>query len=169
METTWAGAHSWAKRPPFTPEKRLRRVLISTISAPQTSRLWVSSSRSAAGMSGFSNKAEPPPESRNSTVSCAVSPLTRSSACWVAVKLFSSGMGCPASRMVKLAMGPLLWSYLVMTIPVSMREPRMRLAALAICQAPLPAATSTTRPEPKSRPSSALRTASSGWAAVMAA
>jgi len=43
--------------------------------------------------SGFSNRALPPPESKNSTVSSAVSPCTSAKAFSVAAKLLSSGTG----------------------------------------------------------------------------
>ena len=96
-EKTLAGAHSAANFPPFTAENRLRRVLISTISAPQDSSSRVSRSKSPAGISGDSNRADPPPESRNRTVSPESSADTASMARRVAEKEFSSGTGCPAS------------------------------------------------------------------------
>ena len=41
MENTRAGAQSWANLPPLTAENRLRRVLISVISAPQANNCLV--------------------------------------------------------------------------------------------------------------------------------
>ena len=84
MEKTFAGRQRSANRPPLTAERRLRSVFISTMSAPQASSCFVTSAISSAGTSGLSNRAEPPPESRNSTVSRSVSPLTSSSARLVA-------------------------------------------------------------------------------------
>ena len=97
MENTWAGAHSWANLPPFTADSRLRTVFISTISAPQASMAWVRWESSSAGMRGHSNRAEPPPDTRNTTVSSAVRSSTSSMAARVPRKEFSSGTGCPPS------------------------------------------------------------------------
>ena len=57
--------------------------------------------------------------------------------------------------------------YFVTTTPFSIRSPRQSEAALAICQAALPAATSSTRPG-NSRPARARCTALSGCTAAMA-
>ncbi len=81
---TCAGAQAKAKRPPLTAERRLRRVFISTMFAPQAKSWRVTSAISSAGMSGFSNRALPPPESKNSTLSSGRRPSTTSSARWVA-------------------------------------------------------------------------------------
>ena len=94
---TFAGAQALAKRPPFTPERRLRMVFISTISAPLASSCAVISCSSSPEISGFSNRALPPPDSKNSTVSSGCRPWTSSSAFSVAAKLLASGTGCPAS------------------------------------------------------------------------
>ena len=166
--TTWntrAGAQACAKRPPLTAERRLRIVLISMMSAPQASSWRVISCNSSPGISGCSNNALPPPESRNSTVSPAPAPATRSNAARVAAKPFSSGIGWPASRQATPGSSPCAWPYLVMTTPPSTR-PRQPSAACAICQAALPAATSSTRP-PGANPASARRTAASGRTAAM--
>ena len=100
MLNTCAGAQACANRPPLTPDRRLRMVFISTMSAPLASSWDVMSCSSSAGMSGFSNSALPPPESRNSTVSSGCRPCTSSSAFWVAAKLLASGTGWPASQQV---------------------------------------------------------------------
>ena len=97
MAYTWAGAQSWANRPPLTPESRLRMVLIWVMSAPQASIWPVMSSSSARGTRGRSNRAEPPPDTRNSTRSLAQRPLTAASAASVARTECSSGTGWPAS------------------------------------------------------------------------
>lgn len=97
MAKTLAGLASSANLPPFTPDRRLRMVFISTISAPLASSWDVMSCNSAPGISGFSNRALPPPESKNSTASCAVSPCTSASAFSVAAKPASSGTGWAAS------------------------------------------------------------------------
>ena len=94
---TFAGAQAWANRPPLTRDSRLRMVFISTMSAPQASSWRVMSCNSSPDTKGCSNRALPPPESRNSTVSSAVSPCTSSSARAVAKKLPLSGTGWPAS------------------------------------------------------------------------
>ncbi len=94
---TFAGSQSFANFPPFTADKRLRIVFISTISAPQARSCFVISASSSPDTSGFSQSADPPPESKNNTVSSACNPDTRSSAACVARKEFSSGTGCPAS------------------------------------------------------------------------
>ena len=83
------------------------------------------------------------------------------------LKEFSSGTGWPASKQSKLAMGPMTWSYFVTTTPFSMRLPITSDAALAICQAALPAATSSTRPG-KVICFRARCTAASGCTAAMA-
>ena len=64
-----------------------------TISAPPASRRFVISCSSAPGISGFSNKALPPPERRNRTVSWSVRFCTIVSTFSVAAKLLSSGTG----------------------------------------------------------------------------
>ena len=165
--STFAGQHSWANRPPLTALSRFRMVLISTISAPQASSCPVIFCSSSPETSGFSNRALPPPESRNSTVSFSVRSATRSSAACVPRNEFSSGTGCPASKQEKFAMGPITWSYLVTTTPFSIRPPRQSEAALAICQAALPAATSSTLPG-NSICCSARCTAASGCTAAIA-
>ena len=162
MEYTRAGAHSWAKRPPFTADSRLRMVFISTMSAPQDSSSWVSRARSSAGTRGRSNRAEPPPDTRKITVSSAVRPDTRSMAAWVPWKEPSSGTGWPPSQMAQWGMFPMLWPCLVTTTPAWSRSPSRLAAQLAICQAALPAATRQSFPGPKSFCSSARRTAWSG-------
>ena len=82
------------------------------------------------------------------------------------VSTFSSGTGCPASRQSIFPRGPFTWSYLVMTMPFSIRSPRQSRAAFAMFQAALPAATRITRPG-KEAPFSARATASSGCTARM--
>lgn len=141
MEYTWAGAHSWAKRPPFTAESRFRMVFISTMSAPQASSSLVRAISSSAGISGHSNRAEPPPDTRKTTVSSGFRSRTRSMAAWVPRKEPSSGTGCPPSIMVQRGISPWLWSCLVTTTPASRRSPRSWAPQLAICQAALPMAT----------------------------
>ena len=168
MENTLAGAQCLAKRPPLTAESRLRMVFISTMSAPLANSCRVMSWSSEGGTRGASNRAEPPPESRKSTVSASVRPLVRARASSVAEKVSSSGTGWPASRMRREVMGPWAWPCLVMTIPLSSRSPTQSQAALAMDQAALPTDTSTSRPAGKARPSRARRTASSGWTAAMA-
>ena len=114
-ENTFAGAQYCAKRPPLTAERCLRSVFISTMFAPQASSCFVMSSSSAAGMSGLSNSAEPPPESRKSTVSSAVRFSTSFIAASAEAKEFSSGTGWPAlddARVRKLALRvPVLRDY----------------------------------------------------------
>ena len=119
------------------------------------------SCNSVAGSNGCSNSALPPPESKNSTVSAAVSPRTSASACSVAAKPFASGTGWPASQQVTPGSAPLTWPYLVMTTPPSTR-PSVSTATRAICHAALPAATNTIRPPRGWKVCSARRTASSG-------
>ena len=145
MLNTCAGAHSSAKRPPLTADRRLRIVFISTISAPQASSWRVMSCSSSPGISGFSNNALPPPDSRNRTVSCSVSPCTRSSAFCVPAKLPSSGTGWPPSQQTTPGISPRTWPYLVTTTPPS-TWPSVLTAAAAICQAAFPAATRSVRP-----------------------
>ena len=166
-EYTRAGAQRRANRPPFTAESRLRTVFISTMSAPEASSRPVMSCSSPALTRGSSNRALPPPDSRNRTVSSSPRSDTSASASRVARKEFSSGTGWPASRQRTPGMGPATWPYLVMTMPLSTASPRHSRAVLAICQAAFPAATSTTRPG-KVLPSRARRTASSGRTAAMA-
>ena len=84
MAKTFAGLASSANLPPFTPDRRLRMVFISTISAPQASSCFVTSAISSSGISGHSKSAEPPPETRNNTVSSFPSGLTSSIAARVA-------------------------------------------------------------------------------------
>ena len=83
-EKTLAGLASSANLPPFTPDSRLRMVFISTMSAPQVRSCFVTSAISASGISGHSKSAEPPPETRKSTVSSFPSGLTSSIAARVA-------------------------------------------------------------------------------------
>ena len=168
-DSTWAGAQAAPKRPPFTRDRRLRMQLISWILAPQASSCWLISCNSVRDRGDCSNRAEPPPESKNSTVSSAVRPETSSNARPAARKEASSTMGCPASRISKGSRGPWLCSYLVITAPAVMRVPKTFRAALAICQPALPTEIKMTRPEPKSRPASDSRTATSGSACSMAA
>ena len=106
MEKTFAGAQRSAKRPPLTFDRRLRIVFISSISAPQTSSCFVMSASSAGVTRGDSNRAEPPPESRSNTVSPAASPDTADSAASAAAKEFSSGTGCPASKICRPSIPP---------------------------------------------------------------
>lgn len=169
MENTRAGAHSWANRPPLTALTRLRRVLISTISAPQRSSWPVKSASSSGVQSGFSNSAEPPPEISSSTQSFAPSGPTRRMASSVAANEFRSGTGCPASRMRRPGISPRAWPYLVMTMPSATASPRYAAAAAAICHAALPSATSTRRPSGGARCASARCTAASGKTAWIAA
>ena len=169
MQSTCAGAQACANRPPFTADSRLRMVLISTISAPQARSWPVMSCNSDSGTSGCSSRALPPPESRNTTVSCAPRSRTSASAALVPRQEPSSGMGCPPSKHAMPASGPLLWPYFVMTTPRRMRPPRQDTAAWAICHAALPAATRYTPPVPKSWLSSARMTATSGSTAWMPA
>ncbi len=96
-ENTLAGAHSAANRPPFTAEKRLRTVFISTMSAPLAKSCRVMSCNSSAGMRSCSKRALPPPDSRSSTVSVGSRSRVSSSTTAVARKLSSSGTGWPAS------------------------------------------------------------------------
>ena len=103
---TLAGAQANANFPPFTAESRLRTVFISTISAPLAKSAFVRAANSSAGISGFSNKADPPPESKNSTVSSSERPDTSSRARSVPRNDCSSGTGCPASISSKPAIGP---------------------------------------------------------------
>ena len=102
---TCAGAQCCANRPPFTAERRLRIVLISTISAPQARSCAVMSCNSPPGTSGLSNRALPPPERRKSTVSSAVRVSVSASASRVAENEFPSGTGWPASRQMRPGMG----------------------------------------------------------------
>ena len=164
-ENTFAGAQYCAKRPPLTAERCLRSVFISTMFAPQASSCFVMSSSSAAGMSGFSKSAEPPPESRKSTVSSAVRFSTSFIAASAEAKEFSSGTGWPASMMRVCGSSPFECPYFVTTSPSSILSPSIAQAVLAICHAALPTATMTSLPGPNSRPSSALATAVSGSAA----
>ena len=84
MAKTLAGLASSANLPPFTPDRRLRMVFISTMSAPQARSCFVTSAISSSGISGHSKSAEPPPETRKSTVSSFPSGLTSSIAARVA-------------------------------------------------------------------------------------
>ena len=160
--STCAGAHAIAKRPPFTADNRLRMVLISTISAPHPSSCCVISCNSSKGIQGFSSRALPPPDRRNTTVSCAVNPCTRSSAACVPRQEPSSGTGCPPSKQRIWAIGPFICPYFVTTTPSAIRFPRQSDAAFAICHAAFPAATRTIFPVPKRYPCSARTTATSG-------
>ena len=67
MAYTCAGLQISANFPPLTADRRLRIVLISTMSAPLASSCLVTDSSSSALQSGFSNRAEPPPEIRSKT------------------------------------------------------------------------------------------------------
>ena len=165
--STRAGAHHRANRPPLTPESRLRMVLISRISAPQAKSCDVIFCSCSGGIKGFSNRALPPPESRNRTVSLS----DRSSVMFrifsVPRKLFSSGTGWPASRQDIPSRGCFTWPYLVSTMPVSIFPGSCSRAAFAICHAAFPTETRMTRPENVTL-SSARRTASSGRTEAMA-
>ena len=86
MLKTFAGAQNWAKRPPFTADKRLRMMLISVISAPQARSCFVMSASSSPGSSGFSKSADPPPDNRKITVSSFFRPPARSKAARVPAK-----------------------------------------------------------------------------------
>ena len=168
MAYTWAGAQSRANFPPFTELSRFRTVFMDTISAPLANRSEVMSWSSFREIRGFSKRAEPPPLIKNSTVSSAVRSLTRSMARWVAFREFSSGTGWPASQISRGASSPLLWPYLVITIPLEIRPSRIPTAVLAICQAAFPMATTTIFPLPNSLCSKAFATAASGSEALMA-
>ena len=96
---TCAGAQSCANLPPLTLDKCLRMVLISTMSAPQA-KSWLEMSCMSAKVApsaGSSNNAEPPPLTKNNTVSSGVRPLTCSRSAFVPLRVFSSRTGCPAS------------------------------------------------------------------------
>ena len=127
----------------------MRMVLISTMSAPQAKSCPVMSfmSFSVTPSAGSSNRAEPPPDTRNSTVSSAVSPLTCSSSALVPLSVFSSSTGCPASYISSPAISPIECSYFVTTAP-EIPEPRISPAALAILHAALPIDATITRPLP---------------------
>lgn len=60
--------------------------------------------------------------------------------------VFSSGRGCPASRMVKSGISPFAWSYFVRTMPVSILWGIFSAAAFAMFQAALPMAMTITLP-----------------------
>ena len=163
---TWAGAQWRAKRPPLTVERCLRMVFISVISAPQARSCLVMSCSSSVEMMGFSNRAEPPPDSRNRTRSSGLRSWVSSRARLVAAKVSSSGTGWPASQTSRFPMGPSLWPCLVMTMPPSGLRSRLSQAAWAMDQAALPTATRMSFPEPNSFPARARATAASGrtWA-----
>ena len=123
---------------------------------------------SSSGISGFSNSALPPPESRKSTVSSSRSPSVSARAAAAARTLFSSGTGCPASKKRSGGSASPRWPYLVMTRPSAAGTSSARSAAAAIRQAALPTATGKTRPG-KRFPFRARSTALSGSTASMAA
>ena len=104
-------------------------VFISIISAPQASNCLVISASSSSEISGFSKRAEPPPDSKNKTVSSLFRLLTISIAACVPRKEFSSGTGCPASKQIVLGIAPFTWSYLVTTTPACKESPKTLLAA----------------------------------------
>ena len=89
---------------------------------------------------GHSKSAEPPPETRKNTVSFSVKPETASMIFCVPRIVFSSGRGCPASRMVKSGISPFAWSYFVRTMPASILWGIFSAAAFAMFQAALPMA-----------------------------
>ena len=142
MDSTLAGAHRWAKRPPFTADRCLRMVLSSTISAPQASSRLVTSaiSPSVTPGSGISNSADPPPDTRNTTRSSSESPSAASNTRCAARTPFSSGTGCPASMISIPGIEPSEWPYFVITTPERRRLPSMPEAAEAIFQAAFPIA-----------------------------
>ena len=109
----------------------------------------VISCNSFRGIIGFSSRALPPPDRRNTTVSCAVNPCTRSSAACVPRQEPSSGTGCPPSKQRIWEIDPFICPYFVTTTPFVMRSPKQADAAFAICHAALPAATRTIFPVPK--------------------
>ena len=141
-------------------------VFISTMSAPQARSSWVRAASSSGGMRGDSKRAEPPPDTRNTTVSSGARPRTSSMAARVPRKELSSGTGWPASRTSRVPMGPSLWPCLVMTMPPSGLRSRLSQAAWAMDQAALPTATRISFPAPNSFPARARATAASGrtWA-----
>ncbi len=154
-----AGWQWRANFPPFTPERRLRIVLISTMPAPQARSCRVTAKSSSSGIRGFSKRALPPPESRKRTVSFSVRfPVSFRTAA-VAANEFLSGTGCPASRQSIRGISPFTWPYLVTTTPASIRSPKRSEAALAICQAAFPAAATTSRPPENVFPRRASATA----------
>ena len=165
MQYTCAGAQSFANLPPFTAERCLRMVLISTISAPHF-KSWSVMSRKSARVSspaGHSKSAEPPPETRKNTVSFSVKPETAPMIFCVPRIVFSSGRGCPASRMVKPGISPFAWSYFVRTMPASILWGIFSAAAFAMFQAALPMAMTIPLPsKAKVLPPMNFFTASSG-------
>ena len=108
MAYTWAGAQSRANFPPLTLLSRFRTVFMDTMSAPLAKRSEVMSWSSFREIRGFSNRADPPPLIKNSTVSRSVRSRTSSMARWVAFREFSSGTGWPASQISSGASSPLL-------------------------------------------------------------
>ena len=97
--TTRAGAQAAARRPPLMRERCLRTLFISPMVAPLASRAWLMRCLSASvrPSPGSVSSAEPPPETRHSTRSLALSPWVsasmRSAAAWPA----ASGTGWAAS------------------------------------------------------------------------
>ena len=114
-----------ANLPPFTAESRLRMVFISVISAPEASSCLFTSCNSSSDTSGLSNRALPPPETRNISVSFGVRLWARERAASAPRTELPSGTGCPASYMaISSEKLPAEWPYLVMITPFSMRLPR---------------------------------------------
>ena len=108
IENTLAGLQRSANLPPFTALILFLIVFISVMDAPEARSSEVSFSISSVGINGFSKRADPPPETRNRTISLLVRLLTALIASSVPLYEFSSGTGCPASTIFKLPIAPLL-------------------------------------------------------------
>ena len=83
----------------FDAERCLRTQFISEIGAPELSKAWLMRCLSVKfkPSTGSDNKAEPPPEIRQSTTSSAVRPCVKSKIRCAACKPAASGTGCEAS------------------------------------------------------------------------
>ena len=73
---------------------------------------------------GSSKSADPPPETKKSTVSFSVRPWIMNRARRVASKLRCSRTGCAASKISSGPMGPIECPSLVMTQPREIRVPK---------------------------------------------
>ena len=138
IEQTFAGLHRSAKRPPLTLDSFFRMVLMETISRASFKKSLFSSCNSFKGISGLSNKALAPPESRKTTVSSFRKEEHIPMASSVALTEFSSTSGWPASKQRTCSICPPVWPYLVITMPSLIFK--TSLAAFAMEKAALPTA-----------------------------
>jgi len=140
-EITLDGYAISASLPPFMAEICFLTALSSFMSAPDLSSSSVVCCFSLRDipLGGAASRAEPPPDTRQSTRSLVSVPFSISITFFVAISPFLSGIGCPASKISMLLFNvPFTWPYFVIIIPVVTISGMVSSSAFAIGKAALP-------------------------------